>query len=175
MIKSLRKKFIIVAMCSTFVVLAAIMGVINFANYHRIVERADEMTELLARNDGGFEEPPENINNPMGKKENPGVRKPEGMSAETPFSTRYFTVTLDEEGNVLSSDMGKIAAINQEKAEEYAKEVFKRGKIKDFKDIYRYRAVKAGEGIMIIFLDCSQSLDSIRSFAIISVSGSLLG
>lgn len=104
-----------------------------------------------------------------------GVPKPEGMTAETPFSTRYFTVTLDVEGKVVDSDMGKIAAINQAEAEEYAKEVFEKGKIKDFKDIYRYRAVKADEGIMIIFLDCSQSLDNIRSFAIISISGSALG
>lgn len=68
MIKSLRKKFIIVAMCSTFLVLAVVMGAINIANYREVIGRADDMTELLAKNNGGFEEPPENSKRPIEKR-----------------------------------------------------------------------------------------------------------
>lgn len=52
MIKSLRKRFIIVAMCSTFLVLAVIMGTVNIANYCRMLNRADDMTAILAEDDG---------------------------------------------------------------------------------------------------------------------------
>ena len=58
MIRDLRKKFILVAMLSTMLVLAAIMGVVNISNYREMLKCADEMTELLAQNDGKFPEGP---------------------------------------------------------------------------------------------------------------------
>ena len=58
MIRDLRKKFILVAMLSTMLVLTAIMGVVNFSNYKEVLDRADEMTALLAQNDGKFPEEP---------------------------------------------------------------------------------------------------------------------
>ena len=58
MIRNLRKKFILVAMLSTLVVLAAIMGVVNISNYKEVLDRADEMTTLLEKNDGKFPEEP---------------------------------------------------------------------------------------------------------------------
>lgn len=51
MIKSLRKRFIMVAMCSIFLVLAVIMGIMNIVNYYRMINRADNMTEMLAEKD----------------------------------------------------------------------------------------------------------------------------
>ena len=56
MIRDLRKKFILVAMLSTLVVLTAIMGVINISNYKEMLDRADDMTALLIQNDGQFPE-----------------------------------------------------------------------------------------------------------------------
>ena len=58
MIRDLRKKFILVAMLSTMLVLTAIMGVVNFSNYREMLDRADEMTALLEQNDGKFPEEP---------------------------------------------------------------------------------------------------------------------
>ncbi|MFQ9516583.1 MAG: sensor histidine kinase [Eubacterium sp.] len=183
MIKNLRKKFIIVAMCSTFVVLTAIMGVVNIANYSKIIQRADRMTELLAENDGSFEkknneefkEPGEDKKEDISDNDRKIREKPEGFSPETPFATRFFTVSLDEDGNVISSDMGKIAAISQEDGEAYAKEVFQKDSEKGFKDVYRYRITEIDDDIMIIFLDCRQDLDNSRAFALTSVAVSVSG
>ena len=58
MIRDLRKKFILVAMLSTLVVLTAIMGGINISNYKEMLDRADDMTALLIQNDGQFPEEP---------------------------------------------------------------------------------------------------------------------
>ena len=41
MIRSLRKKFIIAAMCAIFIVFAVIIGTINTMNYLRLKEHAD--------------------------------------------------------------------------------------------------------------------------------------
>ena len=71
MIRDLRKKFILVAMLSTLVVLTAIMGVVNISNYMDVLERADEMTDLLAQNDGNFQDDSKDTEPPV---------KPEGTS-----------------------------------------------------------------------------------------------
>lgn len=43
-----------------------------------------------------------------------------GISQESPFDTRYFTVTIAPDGTVESVDTGKIASISAGTAEEYA-------------------------------------------------------
>ena len=194
MIKNLRKKFIIVAMCSTFVVLTAIMGIVNIVNYGKIAERADRLTMLLAENDGNFDKgmmwdiksidknPLENTDDDREKSlyndktmNRKDVRRPDGISPETPFATRFFTVTMDEDGSVISSDMGKIAAITQDDAEVYAKNIFHKNAEKGFKDVYRYRVAEVKDDVMIIFLDCRQDLDNFKAFALTSVAVSTFG
>ena len=54
MIKSLRKKFILVSMCSMLVVLLGIVGGILAAGYRRIAERADHVLQMLAENNVEF-------------------------------------------------------------------------------------------------------------------------
>lgn len=123
MIRDLRKKFILVAMLSTMLVLTAIMGVVNFSNYREMLDRADEMTALLEQNDGKFPEEPswheqDDTETPPAKPENDEKDKSR-FSVETPFETRYFTVTVDENGEVTDCDLDRIAAVDEETAEEY--------------------------------------------------------
>lgn len=54
MITKLRRNFIIVAMCSTFTVLAIIVGALNVVSYVNLVEKADEILDVLAENDARF-------------------------------------------------------------------------------------------------------------------------
>lgn len=162
MIRGLRRKFILVAMLSTFIVLAAIMGTVNVSNYYKMIARADEMTELLSKDDGPFG----------------GPRKGDGqdhLSPETPFETRYFTVTVDANGEIRSSDLDKIAAVDQETAETYAETVFKSNKKTGFQDIYRYRAAETEDGIQYIFLDCRREISNVRNTMFTMVLVSLAG
>ena len=54
MLKKLRIKFIIVAMCATSLVLLSIITFINIHNYTDINRTADKTLELLKTNDGKF-------------------------------------------------------------------------------------------------------------------------
>ena len=54
MIRELRKKFILIAMLSSFIVLSAIMGTVNISGYLKMAARADDMTSVLGINDGKF-------------------------------------------------------------------------------------------------------------------------
>ena len=165
MIRGLRHKFILVAMLSTFVVLTAIMGTVNISNYYKMITRADEMTDLLSKDDG-----------PFGGPQKPGQGdKQDRLSPETPFETRYFTVTVNADGEIQSSDLDKIAAVDQETAETYAEIVFNSNKTTGFQDIYRYRAVKTEDGIKYIFLDCRREISNVRNNFITMTLVSLAG
>ena len=177
MIRDLRKKFILVAMLSTLVVLAAIMSVVNISNYKELLARADEMTSLLAKNDGKF--PEGNGQKPdEGDKKTSPPEKPEEkehFSAETPFETRYFTVTEDSDGEIADCDLDRIAAIDESTAEEYAEEISKKADTTGFIGIYRYRVTDADGGVKYVFLDCRRELSNFRTVLITTVSVSVLG
>ena len=194
MIQNLRKKFILVAMLSTLVVLAAIMGVVNISNYKEVLDRADEMTTLLEKNGGKFPEEPktdgeEVPQKPDGNTEGDMIgenndqqvppQKPENdrehFSVETPFETRYFTVTMDEKGEVTACDLDRIAAVDEDTAEEYAKNVSGKSGTTGFMGIYRYRVTKTGNGTKYVFLDCRREISNFQAVLITTVSVSGLG
>lgn len=156
MIRDLRKKFILVAMLSTMLVLTAIMGVVNFSNYREMLDRADEMTALLEQNDGKFPEEPsrheqDDTETPPAKPENDEKDKSR-FSVETPFETRYFTVTVDENGEVTDCDLDRIAAVDEETAEEYTQTAQQKNKTTGFQGIYRYRVTETEDGAKYVFL-----------------------
>lgn len=175
MIRELRKKFILVSMCSMMVVLLGIVGGILFAGYGRMVNRADQVLQMLAENNGEFPHmnpdwnPEENDENQ--KKEEDKTKppeKPEGfvfggrgmaLSLEAPYETRYFSVILDEEGKPLEAKTGNIAAVQEETAKEYGTVVWQKEKSAGFYKSYRY--FKQSSPVpMIIFVDCTRELEN---------------
>ena len=66
------------------------------------------------------------------------------MSSELPYESRYFSVLLDSEGEVIATDTGKIARIDTSDAIEYAKKALKSGKERGFLEGYRYVVVNSG-------------------------------
>lgn len=152
MIKNLRKRFTVVAMCSMFVVLAAIMVTFNLLNYVRFLDRADHTLQMIAENDGKFPSPPSSEKKPE--------KREGGLEPETPYRTRYFWVQMDEMGSVIHSDLQSIAAISEEEAEQYARQVFEGQMQNGFLDIYRYQSVRQNKETLVIFLDCREELES---------------
>ena len=179
MIRDLRKKFILVAMLSTMLVLTAIMGVVNFSNYREMLDRADEMTALLEQNDGKFPEEPswheqDDTETPPAKPENDEKDKSR-FSVEIPFETRYFTVTVDENGEVTDCNLDRIAAVDEETAEEYTQTAQQKNKTTGFQGIYRYRVTETEDGAKYVFLDCRREISNFRTVLVTTISVSLLG
>ena len=94
MIKKLRIKLIAASMASLFFVLFVIGGIVGILNYRKIVADADWVLEILEENAGKF---PQKF---------PGNRKDDrpGMSPEVPYESRYFSVLLDENGDIILTD-----------------------------------------------------------------------
>ena len=165
MIKKLRIKLIAASMASLFLVLFVIGGIVGILNYKKIVDDADGILDVLEKNEGKF---PQKF---------PDMRKdkPHGLSPEIPYESRYFSVLLDENGNIILTDTSKIISIDTEKAMEYALEVWEKDAKKGFLDDYRYWKTFSNGEIRIIFLDCRRQLDNFQNFLLTTVGVSNIG
>lgn len=180
MLNKLRRKFIAIAMLSVSIVLIAIVGTINIANYITTNQALDARLSLIADNGGTF---PDMTPGDSGKKLEPKTDQPpamndlqkHGISQESPFDTRYFTVTIASDGTVESVDTGKIASISAGTAEEYAAELWKKGKKKGFFADYKYFATDSDGTTMYVFLNCQREISTIRTYVLTSVGTGALG
>ena len=177
MIRRLRRKLILACMVSLALVLAVILGGVNLMSYHKMVTDADAILALLDANGGNFPQkhgaegtPPDGT---------PPARKnpfdPGGISPETPYESRFFSVLLDEDGQALQVDTGQVVAVDEETAVTYAQTVWASGRRSGFLGNYRYLLCEEEQGTLIVFLDCGRSLSTFLSTLLTSVLLALLG
>ena len=173
MIQKLRVKFITASMLSLALVLLVILGGVNAMSYQKVVRDADRILALLSENRGVFPQqtPPDD----RGGQPGPIPVLGHGISPETPFESRFFSVLLNEKGQVLQSDTGQIAAVDDQSAGEMAQAVWSSGSASGFQGDYRYIRAAEAEGTRFIFVDCGRSLSNFRTTLIASVLVALAG
>ena len=91
------------------------------------------------------------------------------LTAETPYETRFFSVTLKDNGDPVSINTGQIAAVSSDEALEMAQSLFSTGKISGYVESYKYLASDTDDGTLYVFIDRNRSLASVRDFMIISL------
>ena len=172
MIRKLRIKLIIASMVSLFTVLLIVMGTISLLNYRGVIEDADQILGILAENDGSFpdipgvgERPPDN-----------DLRKKERLlSPELPYESRYFSVFLNQSGQPIATNTGKIKAVDTSTAIAYAQSIWESGRTSGFLGNYRYVVYTVQDETHMLFLDCSRNLATLRSFIRTGILASLAG
>jgi len=193
MIKTLRRRFILVTMLSTFAVLSVIIGALNIASFVSVNSKNDAVLSFLAGNGGHF---PEEYMNPKEdihfneKSENPENPKPEmwinddfgknrQFTREMPYETRFFSVNLDYDGNIVSFDTGRIFAVKDEEVNEYAESAFnsfkRLKKVRGTNNDYRYLLKQTDSGYLIIFTDISRDIQNAERILLYSVIISIAG
>ena len=178
--RRLRRKFILVAMGAVTVVLTLIIAGINIVNYSHVCKMADARLDyILAGKDGidwGDESKAEPANGKDAGDSQAGVRIRhfEGMTAESPFNTRYFTVTIDA-GQVADVNTARIAAVGAKRAASIAARLHAKGWTSGFSGNYRYTTDVQDDEITYVFVDCSRELASFHSFLSASVAISCIG
>ena len=92
-------------------------------------------------------------------------------SAEIASETRYFSVLLTEEGEVIRTDTNFISAISEKTANEYARRALKRRGSSGFIGDYRYLVgdADASGNRLVVFRDCGAALTNFRNFRNISI------
>ena len=165
MIRKLRIKFIAISMTSTIIVLFLILGSINLLNYREMSHNADTILDFLKENDG---ELPENLYKSQHKKTN-------GISPETSFESRYFSVFLSNNRQRCEADTDNISAIDEETAIKYAQKINRSNKNCGFISKYRYMKENTSNEVKIYFLDCTKSMMSFQTFLVTSFFVSIFG
>ena len=166
MIRRLRIRLVAVSMLSLFIVLTVIMGTMAVVSWQNLTDNADFTLSILEDNGGVFPKSEDFILEGRVPGKPDKIRQ---FSPELPYETRYFTVQLNEEGVILSTNTGRIAAIDSETAMEFARTIWEKQSTRGFLGDYRYLVHANDQGYQIIFLDCGRNLDSYRNFMLTGI------
>ncbi|MBE6019512.1 MAG: HAMP domain-containing histidine kinase [Clostridiales bacterium] len=194
MIKELKRRFIVLAMASLTVLLAVIVAGMNIINYEKVVSDADSRIEVLEENagrlmvPGGFDDQFEDFDEPDDDDDDdvfdrddddplfgPGGPGGPSMSRDEAEESRFFVVSIADDGTVRSVNTDRIYSIDESEAKAYADKALASGKDEGFIDEFRYSVDEEGGVTRVMFLDCGRTLDSFRSFLRASIAMSLAG
>lgn len=151
MIKKLRRKFVIVSIRIVFVVFFILALTINIANYININEHSSIILSILSENDGSFPK--------IDTTKNTRVKK---LSPEIPFSTRFFSVKIDNNG-LKTANIDKIT-LTFTQSLDYANDAILNGKKNGFVTNYKYQITQKKYGRLIVFVDFTREMDTLRFF-----------
>lgn len=178
MIRSLRKKFILIASACILLILTVVLICFNAISYYSAYRESMAILGFIADNNGRMPD-----ENPQNGDVNFFV------SREFRFETRYFSVIVDADGNYVGSNNDYISAVSDEDAETMYTQVLAahktQGRMRCADSIFLYQVKKAsGEELnntlfsrpdmpaflddakdysLIMFMDCTNRFHRIRS------------
>lgn len=166
MIRTLRRRFLLIALASLTGTLAVLCLVINLG-YHAITtRRADQVIQVLHQNAGQFPEPEAQAD--------PGAFPGFQVTQETPFETRYVVVRLTGRREVAEVDVEHIAALDREMVIQQVEQILDGGKNSGYSGYYRYQVFDDGEdGQTIVVLDCFLQLQAANNVLRLTLLASL--
>ena len=148
MIGSLRRKFISISMISIFIVFSCIFISLMVFTKIQTNRSVDMLVDTISSNDGIFPkfDP---------SKQRMLVQMPysDVITEETQFSTRFFSVWLDDEKQIVNTNMDSVSTITEQDVEDYTDKVLKRGKERGWIGDYRYRIMDTEDGTTVVFVN----------------------
>lgn len=167
MINKLRNRFIRIAMLSVTTVMLLLTAILNIANYISTDNDLRDTLTLIYENQGTIpisdrapttdlpDVPPDGQTPPDNAKKD--RRGP--FTLETPFSTRYFVLRYDDEGELQEAELDNIASVDEDDTAQYLAAALRNGAGYGRTGDYRFFVAHTGEGRnMAIFLNCYQEL-----------------
>lgn len=152
MIRSLRRKFILIAMASLVGTMVVLCTAIGIGNYCINTNRVDHAIALLRQNGGRFLPPA-----PRFDPSNFDFQ----ITPETPFETRYFIVELTAQKEIRSVALDHIAALDRQTVVDIVSQIIDTGANRGYVGYYRFGVFPdEGGGNTIIALDCFLQLQS---------------
>ena len=171
MIRKLRTRFIASAMISVFLVLFILMSLINIMNYINLINEADYTISLIAENGGTF---PSEYKISNENESRIRHRRPE-ISPELPYRARFFSTRYNSDGELIFTDLRRIASLNEDDAIKLSKTVYLSNREKGFVQNFRYLRQNKNEECILVFLDCFSEINTFRKSLLMSSTISLIG
>ena len=149
-IAKLRRTFIVIAMASFFVVIAFMSATTIASNIRTMALQANRTIEAII--DAGGDTP---------RRDNFGDGP---FHEEASYGLRFFTVSFDEQGEVINVDLSHVRSIDGSQAVELAAIAADPSSITGLGSYenYFYKEGKTDNGSMVVFLDCSIQLANTR-------------
>nr|WP_325178257.1 HAMP domain-containing sensor histidine kinase [uncultured Oscillibacter sp.] len=161
MIRSLRWKFIWIAMLSLLGTMTVLCVSIGVGNHWITTRRVDRAISLLHQNGGTFL--------PPGAAFDPSDFEFQ-VTPETAFETRYFIVELTEQREVKAVNLEHIAAFDRHSVTETISKVIQAGGSRGYVDYYRFGLFPSEDGgSTMIVMDCFLMLQAADNMLRITV------
>lgn len=161
MIRSLRRKFILIAMASLIGTMAVLCAAIGLGNSYTTTSRVDKAIFILHQNGGTFL-PPGSNSDPFDFNFQ--------VTPETAFETRYFIVELTALREIKSANLEHIAALDRQTVVDTISQIIDAGTERGYVDHYRFGVFHEEDGgSTIIVLDCFLQLQAVNNMLRITV------
>ena len=161
MIRSLRRKFMLIAMASLVGTMAVLCAAIGAGNHYITTSRVDHAIGLLRQNGGNFLHP--------GPRSDPSNFDFQ-VTPETPFETRYFIIGLTAQKEIRSVSLDHIAALDRQTVVDTVSRIMETGAERGYVDHYRFGVFSEQDGgSTVIVLDCFLQLQSANNMLRITV------
>lgn len=164
MMRTLRKKFILFAMSAVTVLLFVLVGAINGISWIMLDSQTDRILDNLIRSDG--------MSGQMHFREQPMFMP--RLNMDTMQSARFFTVDIDEDGNIVRTNTERISSVDDESARTFAKEVTARGKTSGKRGSYKFKVIATEKGTKMFFMDMSSATNMMLTVIVTSCAIALI-
>ncbi|MCR5663671.1 MAG: GHKL domain-containing protein [Oscillospiraceae bacterium] len=171
MIRTLRKRFTVTAMIAVTVLLLAILGAVNAFNAWSNERETEELLDALCETEPGGGRGPRS---PGGEKGAGRELWARGPMEDVRMSALFFTVYADSEGEIRSTELSRIASVDEEEAE--AIYLAAAGKSEGRVGSFRFRSVTTEDGgSRTVFLDTGLRRAEVLRVALLSLLAGLVG
>ncbi len=158
MIEKLRRKFIGICVISFVSVFVLVFGLIFLITTIQTNQNLDMHTDIISQNGGSF--PDFSTTHPDADK----PHLPAGFNKESPFTTRYFTVSFNKLGDALYADVRQVSGVDEKEAVEYAAAALEENSERGWVGDYRYKVCDSEIGKTVIFVSGVSAKESNRNF-----------
>ncbi len=157
MFRKLRIKFICIATLSVLMVLFIVLGSVNLITYRNALSEIFTTLEFISKH-----------SDTIVREDEIAKLKDKEITPETQFETRYITLLLDKDGNLMNFDVEHIAAIQDTEIEEFAEYAVASSKNRGIYiyDGLSYAFLKSadGENTRLTIMDCTRNISSVNFF-----------
>ncbi len=159
MIKTLQKKFVFASMTAISILILILLGTINIINISMVRDEMVKTLTMISEAKGDFEY----IQTSSTNTTPPPDFRGEPKDAKDKFmSSNFFVVRLNDNGQVVYTDVSRTSLVDEASAESLALEVLNTTKTTGKTGKYRYqiRSLPGENETVIVFLDTSEEMMS---------------
>lgn len=168
MLKKLQRRFVLIAMTALSFLLVVQLFAVNVANIYQRDSELCDILKVIADNNGSL---PNNLQDrtPELFEGLPNPFAPIQFNIETPYSTRYFVVEM-QNGVITHISTEHVAAVTDKMAYEYAEHIYlTREPGYGLLGVYRYYYTAENDSQIFVFIDAQKEFDSAATLVSISI------